>query len=603
MSMGSDEVRPPVVGVDSASAAENGLLGDDEIHITADMSKLTKFLRFFGPGLLIATVYVDPGQIVVDMESGSTFQYRMLWVLFAANGMGLLFQHLCSRLSIVTGRNLAIENRLEYPRNLRMFLWTTVEIASIAADLGYVMGTATAISILTGMELHWGVLLTGADTFVALGLQTFGIRKVEALVGTLFGMVVFAYVIEFFKIKPSVLGIVDGCIPRLFHRNASFGYGEWLRLMCANLGAAVCPPNFFLQSSLVRTRKTERTSAAIMEAFEYNLYETGICLGLATIINAIMLILAAAHFYPQKIVSMEQGAEMLQDILGDSARTVFAVAMLCAGQSSSLTGVLSSQYIMEGFFELQIPPWIIRLVTRALAIIPAFIVLYISGPEVAADLIEQAQVVVNFVVPFTVIPLTKFLSSELKMGPYRLSKKLAAVCWFASAVAILLNMLSLYSFFAELESLPVVVSAVLGFVTIALYLYLTYFLTLRPVKVSTVGLWDGTKPEASAGPGVGFWVTPTMAMSPSQFKALLGGVAVVVVGIAWAAHREAGSWECLLDHVGVYIGEGCDIHLLRGRLVASPPHGWPSTALASLVNGAPGAVEAGGAPAPAVSGA
>eukprot|EP00959_Pyramimonas_sp_CCMP1952_P205195 4291140-Pyramimonas_sp.AAC.1 len=153
-----------------------------------------------------------------------------------------------------------------------------------------------------------------------------------------------------------------------------------------------------------------------------------------------MLILAAAHFYPQKIVSMEQGADMLHDILGDSSRTVFAVAMLCAGQSSSLTGVLSSQYIMEGFFELQIPPWIIRVVTRALAIIPAFLVLYVSGPEVAADLIEQAQVVVNFVVPFTVIPLTKFLSSEIKMGPYRLSKKLAAVCWFASAVAIILNM-------------------------------------------------------------------------------------------------------------------------------------------------------------------
>mmetsp|Transcript_36397 Transcript_36397/g.50574 ORF Transcript_36397/g.50574 Transcript_36397/m.50574 type:complete len:470 (-) Transcript_36397:537-1946(-) len=438
-------------------------MNEEEIHILSGMSKTEKFLKFFGPGLLIATVYVDPGQIVVDMESGSTFQYRLLWVLFAANAMGLMFQHLCSRLSVVTGRNMAVENRLEYPRNLRIFLWATVELASIAADLGYVMGTATALSILTGMDLHWGVLLTGVDTFLALGLQSLGIRKIEAVVGTLFGMVVIGYVFELFFIRPSVLGVVDGMLPRLWHRNERHDYGDWLKLLCANLGAAVCPPNFFLQSALVRTRKTERTRTGVMEAFEYNLYETTICLVLATLVNACMLVLAAAHFYPERVVSMAQGADLLQDIFGPYAQYAFAIAMLCAGQSSSLTGVLSTQYIMEGFFELEIPGWIVRLATRAAAIIPAFIVIYSQGPDVATDLIEQAQVVVNFVVPFTVIPLTKFLCSEIKMGPYRLSKPLELVCWICSGVAIFLNLLALYDFFSDIESLPTVVSGSMGF--------------------------------------------------------------------------------------------------------------------------------------------
>eukprot|EP00241_Pyramimonas_parkeae_P003935 CAMPEP_0114236378 /NCGR_PEP_ID=MMETSP0058-20121206/6810_1 /TAXON_ID=36894 /ORGANISM="Pyramimonas parkeae, CCMP726" /LENGTH=606 /DNA_ID=CAMNT_0001348319 /DNA_START=130 /DNA_END=1950 /DNA_ORIENTATION=- len=542
---------------------------EEEVVITMGMTRMEKFVRFFGPGLLIATVYVDPGQIVVDMESGSTFQYRLLWVLFAANGMGLLFQHLCSRLSVVTGRNMAVENRLEYPKNLRVFLWFTVELASIAADLGYVMGTATALSILFGLQLHWGVLLTGLDTFLALGLQSFGIRKVEALVGSLFGMVVVAYILEMFFIQPSVLGIVDGCLPRLWHKNALFGYDEWLRLLCANLGAAVCPPNFFLQSALVRTRKTDRTAPAVLEAFEYNLYETTICLVLATVINAVMLILAAAHFYPVKVVSMEQGADLLADILGSFARYAFAIAMLCAGQSSSLTGVLSTQYIMEGFFELSIPGWIVRVATRILAIVPAFFVVYTYGANSAAELIEQAQVVVNFVVPFTVIPLTKFLSSELKMGPFRLSNQLQVICWACSGIAIFLNVLALYDFFSGLEAIPKWMSFVIGSGTVGVYFAMSYYLIVRPVKVGTAGLWADDK-EAKEGQGVGFWVGD-LAPTPNVVRGLFTGGACFVVIIAVLAFREAGSIGCLMDHVGVYIGDGCDIVALRGRVLNSPP--------------------------------
>mmetsp|Transcript_24207 Transcript_24207/g.76135 ORF Transcript_24207/g.76135 Transcript_24207/m.76135 type:complete len:543 (-) Transcript_24207:188-1816(-) len=293
---------------------------EDQVHITPGMTKYQKFFAFLGPGILIATVYVDPGQIVVDMESGSVFKYKMLWALLLANGMGLLFQHLCSRLAVVTGRNLAQENRLEYPTHVRVFLWFSVEVASIAADLGYVMGTATAIEILFGVPLHWGVLVTGLDTFLALGLQQFGIRKVEALVGALFGLVVACYMVELSFVKPDLGGVLDGMIPRLWHSNERFGVGVWLELLCANLGAAVCPPNFFLQSALVRTRKIERTAAGVREAFEYNLYETGICLGLATAINVAMLLLAAGEMFPERVKSLSQGADLLNNTLGGLAR-------------------------------------------------------------------------------------------------------------------------------------------------------------------------------------------------------------------------------------------------------------------------------------------
>lgn len=385
-------------------------------------SNWSKFLQFLGPGILIAVVYVDPGQITVDMESGSVFEYKLLWALVVSNLMGLLFQHVCTRLSITTGRNLAEENRLEYPWKVRVFLWFSVELASIAADVGYVMGTAIALEILTGIPLHYGVLITGLDTFLALGLQYFGIRTVEMIVGLLFGAVLLCYLVEIFLVSPSMPGILDGLVPRAWHSNDKYGVKTWIELLCANLGAAVCPPNFFLQSALVNVRSIDRSEKSIREAFAFNLMETSLCLFLATLVNIVMLILAASEFFPERVVSLSQGADLLRNTLGDSASTAFAIAMLCAGQSSSLTGVLSTQYIMEGFFEMTIPGWVVRLVTRVIAILPAFMIVYTYGPNTAADLIEKAQVVVNLVVPFTVIPLTKFLCSEVKMGVFVLPR-------------------------------------------------------------------------------------------------------------------------------------------------------------------------------------
>lgn len=291
-------------------------------------SNWSKFLQFLGPGILIAVVYVDPGQITVDMESGSVFEYKLLWALVVSNLMGLLFQHVCTRLSITTGRNLAEENRLEYPWKVRVFLWFSVELASIAADVGYVMGTAIALEILTGIPLHYGVLITGLDTFLALGLQYFGIRTVEMIVGLLFGAVLLCYLVEIFLVSPSMPGILDGLVPRAWHSNDKYGVKTWIELLCANLGAAVCPPNFFLQSALVNVRSIDRSEKSIREAFAFNLMETSLCLFLATLVNIVMLILAASEFFPERVVSLSQGADLLRNTLGDSASTAFAIAML-----------------------------------------------------------------------------------------------------------------------------------------------------------------------------------------------------------------------------------------------------------------------------------
>ena len=460
--------------------------GKSIIKIDSKASKWSKFLQFLGPGILIAVVYVDPGQITVDMESGSVFQYKLLWALIVSNLMGLLFQHVCTRLSITTGRNLAEENRLEYPYKVRLFLWFSVELASIAADVGYVMGTAIALQILTGMQLHYGVLITGLDTFLALGLQYFGIRTVEMIVGMLFGTVLLCYLVEIFLVSPSIGGILDGMIPRLWHSNEKFGVKTWIELLCANLGAAVCPPNFFLQSALVNIRAIDRTEKAVREAFAFNLAETSLCLFLATLVNLVMLILAASEFFPERVVSLSQGADLLRNTLGDSASSAFAIAMLCAGQSSSLTGVPFTQYIMEGFFEMTIPGWAVRLVTRVIAILPAFLIVYLYGPNTAADLIEKAQVVVNLVVPFTVIPLTKFLCSEIKMGVFVLPRWLQNVCWASSIAAIVLNLFSITETLSTLTESDAA-NAFFTVTVVGLYLGFSGYLGARRVRVDTEG--------------------------------------------------------------------------------------------------------------------
>uniref|UniRef100_A0A061RQP1 Metal iron transporter n=1 Tax=Tetraselmis sp. GSL018 TaxID=582737 RepID=A0A061RQP1_9CHLO len=277
-------------------------------------------------------------------------------------------------------------------------------------------------------------------------------------------------------------------VPRLWHRNARHGYGTWLELLCANLGAAVCPPNFYLQSALVMTRHVERSDRDIRAAFRHNLSETALCLGIATAINVVMLILAGTVFFPERVVSLEQGAALMERTLGSTARGAFAVAMLCAGQSSSLSGVLSTQYIMEGFFQLSLPGWAIRLGTRAAAILPAFYVVFSMGPDSAAELIERAQVVVNFVVPFTVIPLTKFLSSELKMGVYRLSPKLRAACWASAAAAILLNLMAMCQSILGLEGLSSVAKALLLTHACSLYVGMSVYLVRRDVTVPSSGV-------------------------------------------------------------------------------------------------------------------
>lgn len=427
--------------------------GRDVVRIPTAAGALKKFAAFLGPGLLVASVYVDPGQIVVDMESGSVFQYKLLWALLAANLLGFAFQALVAKLTIVTGRSFAEECALEMQGAplTKLLTWLSVELASVAADVGYVIGTATALSILFPISLKTGVVVTALDTFVALGLQSCGVRRVEMFIGVLFGLVLLAYLVEVAMIKPDYALLVDGLVPRLSHSNERHGTKVWIELLCANVGAAICPANLFLQSALVRTRAVSRTAkTAVDEAIVFNAAETGICLLFATAVNASMLVLSAAQFFPDRVVSLAQGADILKHTLGPVARIAFAVAMLAAGTSASFTGVLSTQYILEGFYtnvREAVPSWLLRLVTRSLALAPAYWAVTHYGEDVAADAVERAQVVVNVSIPFTVIPLTRYLVSQEKCAYYALGS-LSTLLIVVSCIAI--TALNTYSIFVWL---------------------------------------------------------------------------------------------------------------------------------------------------------
>lgn len=478
----------------------------------ASSSSWKKFLAFLGPGLLVASVYVDPGQLVVDMESGSCFRYKLLWALLAANLTGFILQALVARLTIVTGRSFAEECALEMAHPTRLLVWLTVEVASIAADVGYVIGTATAISILAPISLKTGVIITALDTFLALGLQSFGVRRVEAFVGILFGLVLCAYLVEVALIKPDWPGVVDGLIPRLTHSNDKFGTAVWIELLCANVGAAVCPANLMLQSALVRTRAVVRTNrAATDEAIWFNTAETGICLAFATAVNAAMLVLSAAHFFPERVVSLAQGADLLGSVLGQLARSSFAVAMLAAGTSASFTGVLSTQYILEGFYSsirAAIPPWLLRLVTRGLALAPAYWAVSRYGDDIAAEVVEQAQIVVNVSIPFSLIPLIAYLTSETKVGThYALKGVVATALWCICLGITALNVYAIFNFLIDDDGLDMSRSAA-AFIC-GIYMGTCAHLAMHvPTVPAEQGWWERDLDDKAANRGAGTTSSP-----------------------------------------------------------------------------------------------
>jgi manganese transport protein len=389
---------------------------------------------FAGPAYLVSVGYMDPGNWATDLAGGSQFGYQLIWVLVMSNAMAVLLQTLSARLGIVSGRDLAQACRETYPRRVTHALWLLCEIAIAACDLAEVIGAAIGLNLLFGIPLLAGVVLTAADTLLLLWFQRFGIRTIEAFVLSLVTIIAACFLLEMVLAKPAISDIASGLIPRLS--------GESLYVAIGILGATVMPHNLYLHSALVQTRRIATGTAEKRVACRYNLIDSVIALNGALLVNAAILILAATVFWKRGILvtEIEQAHVMLAPLLGTTAAgAAFAIALLAAGQSSTLTGTMAGQIVMEGFLNFRMRPWLRRLITRLIAIVPAAITIYISGEEGTYQLLIFSQVILSMQLPFAVVPLIHFTSDRQRMGSFASPGWVKVLAWIIATIIISLN--------------------------------------------------------------------------------------------------------------------------------------------------------------------
>ncbi len=393
-----------------------------------------RLAAFAGPAYLVSIGYMDPGNWATDIEGGSRFGYQLLWVLVASNGMAILLQTLSARLGIVTRRDLAQACREAYPRSVSFVLWVLCEIAIAATDLAEVLGAAIALNLLFGMPLMWGVLLTAIDSFFILYLLKLGVQKFEWIVRGLVATIGVCFAIELYLAKPVWGAVAGGLIPTLSN--------ESLYVAIGILGATVMPHNLYLHSSLVQTRQFGATDVEKKKACHFNLIDSVFALNAALFVNAAILILAAAVFYQRgvAVTEIQQAHQMLSPLLGTAvASALFAFSLLLSGQASTLTGTLSGQIVMEGFLNLRLNPWLRRLVTRGLALIPAVWVIYSAGDKEVYQLLILSQVVLSLQLPFAIIPLIRLTSDRKRMGVFANRPWVIGLAGLVAAVILLLN--------------------------------------------------------------------------------------------------------------------------------------------------------------------
>ena len=405
------------------------------VSIPANVGRLRRMFAFAGPAYLVSVGYMDPGNWATDLEGGARFGYQLVWVILMSNAMAVLLQTLAARMGIATGRDLAQACREAYPRPVARMLWLLCEIAIAACDLAEVLGTAIGINLLFHLPLVYGVIITGADTLVFLMIQSYGIRKIEAFILVLVATMGVCFGIEMIFAKPDWYETARGFIPHLSSGSLYIAIGI--------LGATVMPHNLYMHSALVQTRVVADTEEGKKQACQYNLWDTGIALNAAFLVNAAILILSASVFFSRGIVvtQIQQAHELLAPLLGTTlASTLFAVALIASGQSSTLTGTLAGQIVMEGFLHIRIRPWVRRLITRLLAIIPALIVISLKGEQASYELLILSQVILSLQLPFAVIPLIQFTSDRSKMGSFANAMWVRILAWLAAAIIVVLNL-------------------------------------------------------------------------------------------------------------------------------------------------------------------
>ncbi len=402
---------------------------------TTHASIWRRLIAFAGPAYLVSVGYMDPGNWVTDLEGGARFGYRLLWVLVMSNAMAILLQTLSARLGVVSGRDLAQACRESYPRPVSHALWVLCEIAIAACDLAEVLGAAIGLNLLFQIPLLAGVLVTSADTLLLLWLQQFRIRTLESLVVRLIVVIGACLGMEIFLAKPDTVEVVMGLIPRLDSSS--------LFTTIAILGATVMPHNLYLHSALVQSRRIGTSTEAKRRACRYNLVDTMVALNGAMFVNIAILVLAGAVFFKHNIpvTNIQQATQLLTGLLNNNAATViFAVALLCAGQASTLTGTMAGQIVMEGFLNFRMRAWLRRLFTRLLAIVPAAITVYYMGDKGAYRLLLLTQAVLSLQLPFAVIPLIRFTADRHRMGEFASSAWLRSLAWLVAGTNLLLNL-------------------------------------------------------------------------------------------------------------------------------------------------------------------
>jgi len=407
-----------------------------------------KLFAFAGPGYLVAVGYMDPGNWATDLAGGARYGYALLSVIMLSNLMAILLQALAARLGIASGRDLAQACRDSYSRTTVIVLWILCEIAIAACDLAEVIGAAIALNLLFHLPLTWGVIVTAADVLVVLFLQHRGFRYVEALVVGLILAIAGSFAIELSLSHPAWNAVAVGFVPQTqILRNP-----QMLYIAISILGATVMPHNLYLHSSIVQTRKYVDTHESKREAIQFASIDSAVALMSALFINAAILVMAAAVFHGkghEDVADIGDAYQLLSPLLGTGlASALFAIALLCSGQNATLTGTLAGQIVMEGFINLRIRPWLRRLITRLLAIIPAIIVVYLYGERGTGPLIIFSQVVLSLQLPFAVFPLVMFTSDPHKMGPFVSPRWMQALAWIVAVVIAALNIWLLWQTFA-----------------------------------------------------------------------------------------------------------------------------------------------------------
>ena len=459
----------------------------DEVNASVNTKNkfgFRKLLAFFGPAYMISVGYMDPGNWATDIEGGSKYGYSLIWVLVMSNLIALLLQSHCIRLGVVRGKDLAQASKEHYTKFINYFLYILAEIAIAACDLAEVVGMAIGIHLLfPSVSLLTGVCITVLDSFILLFLLNSGIKKLEAFIISLVAIIGVSFFIQLVIAKPDIVEISKGLIPGFTNQNAIY-------IAIGIIGATVMPHNLYLHSSLVQTRKFDRTPKEIKKAIRFNIIDSAVALNLALFVNAAILIIAATTFFNTgvQVTEIQEAHKMMAPMLGSTlAPLLFAIALIAAGQSSTITGTLAGQVIMEGYLNLRLQPWIRRIVTRLIAIVPAFLTIYFLGESKTGDLLVMSQVVLSLQFGFAIIPLIHFVSNKKLMGDFVIPLWQKIGSWIAVSVIVFLNCQMLFhkiSDWLNTSESPILI----GFTVIPFMLFclgILFYITIEPLFKKT----------------------------------------------------------------------------------------------------------------------